>query len=112
MIDHMRHANEVVKEEVAKAALANGIDKTFAGFVVTPLGQTPMQAPDGRLSLVPAWLVMVTLRVELIGQPPVVAMAILPGMLPDDEALRQTASAALGQAVSERDSRMRGDATG
>jgi hypothetical protein len=109
MIDHFTHVLSVVKEELAKVSLANGVDKSLVGFVVSALGPTPIQTPGGAAMINGAWLVTVTLRTELIGQPPIPAPVIIPGPMPDDADFRGAVGMAVKACVEARDKLMRGE---
>ena len=102
MIDQVSRITNVVKDELAKAAVTSGIDKSFVGFVVGPTGPVPIQTPMGN-AMVPSWVVTVTLRTELLGMPPIPSPVLVPGPLPQDEDFRGATRQALKAAAEERD---------
>ena len=102
MIDQVQRITNVVKDELAKAAVTNGIDRSLLGFVVWPTGPVPVQTPMGT-AVVPSWVVTVTLRTELLGMPPIPSPVLVPGPLPQDEDFRGATRQALQAAAAERD---------
>lgn len=103
MIDHQTRVIAIVKQVVSESALSNGIDKTRAGYIVSPTGPVPMQGADGSAVLVPCWIITVTLRTELIGVPPIQVPITIPGALPADDEFRGATRQAFEAAVQERD---------
>lgn len=114
MIDQQQRLSGVVKDELAKAAASLGVDKSQVGYFVSP-SFAPMQQPDGQVGLMFSWVVTVTLRIPLLGYPPVgfpVVIPTPPGTLPADDAFRGAAKMGLESANGIYRQVLDGDASG
>ena len=90
MIDQQQRLSGVVKDEISKLAPTLGVDKSQVGFAVNPTF-APVAQPGGQTGLYYAWVVTITLRVPLLGYPPVLMPVIVPsplGTLPSDNDFR------------------------
>lgn len=84
MINHATRIDGLVKAHLKTVAL--GAD---TGYAVAQ-GFAPQLNEAGQVvGFVPAWLVTVTLRNTLLGQPDFVRLTPVPGMLPSDDMFRQ-----------------------
>ena len=94
MINHTQHYESVVKDELAKACQANGIDKSEVGFLVGGFGaiEVVFNSDTGEAAPMPVWAVTVSLRHLLLGQPPKGGRLQVPGILPTDNDFRVVTS--------------------
>ncbi len=77
MINHQQNFEAAVKDELHKVARANGVDPAFIGFAVSSTFG-PVQTGQNQQQLMPGWLLVVTLRAELVGMPPVAVPTMIP----------------------------------
>ena len=110
MINHLTNFESAVKDELAKAAAAKGIDKSFVGYTIT-LAFGPVQTAAGQM-LMPTWILAVSVRTELLGMAPVVVPIMVPNPvnidagtahLPTDADFRGAARQAFDVAMEGRD---------
>jgi hypothetical protein len=110
MINHVVNFENAIKDELAKAAVSHGVDKSFIGYALT-FGFAPVQTAAGQM-LMPSWTLMVSLRTELLGVAPVVVPIMVPlqispeagtSHLPSESDFRGAARQALDVAVEGRD---------
>lgn len=114
MIDQHQRLSGVVKDELAKAAAALGVDKSQVGYFVGP-SFAPMQQPDGQVGLMFSWVVTVTLRIPLLGYPAISFPVVIPTpplALPNDDAFRGAAKMGLENANNAYREILDGDASG
>ena len=77
MINHTDNFEAVVKDELHKAARAHGIDPSMVGHALSSTFG-PIQVGPNQQTLAPCWLLVLSLRVELVGTPPVVVPMTIP----------------------------------
>lgn len=113
MINHQTNFESAVKDELAKAAAAHGVDKSFVGYALS-FSFGPVQTAGGQM-LMPTWILAVSLRTELLGMQPVVVPIMVPNPisaeagtahLPSDADFRGAARQALDVAMQGRDALM------
>lgn len=102
MVDQVQRLTEIVRDEIKKVALRDDV-----GFAISQ-GFAPVPQPGGGMGLGPCWLVTVTLRNPLLGNPDIAQCAPIPGVMPPEQAFRVTVSALLDGCRSDRDALMRG----
>lgn len=92
MIDHYAHIVSVVKDELAKACTARGIDKKDAGFVIGGFGNLGFLFTKDGVIPEAHWSVGISLRSLLLGPNRRVPAASLqvPGVVPLDDSFRAT----------------------
>lgn len=114
MINHADHYLAVVKDELAKVARASGTDISFVGVAVSSTFG-PVQVQPGQQALMPAWLLVISLRVELIGVAPIAVPTIIPYQvdsaagvvhLPDEDDFRGATRQAFSVAIDARNQLM------
>jgi hypothetical protein len=116
MINHQQTYEAAVKDELHKVARANGIDTSMVGYAVSSTFG-PVQVAPGQQALMPGWLVMITLRVELVGVAPLAVPTIIPYELaqagtihiPDDSDFRGATQQAFSVALDARDALLHPD---
>lgn len=110
MINHQTNFESVIKDELAKAAVSQGVDKSFVGYTLT-FSFGPVQTSAGQM-LMPTWILAVSLRTELLGVAPVVVPIMIPNPispeagtshLPSETDFRGAARQALDVAMQGRD---------
>lgn len=117
MINHQTNFETAVKDELAKAAVAQGVDKSFVGYTLA-FSFGPVQTAAGQM-LMPTWILAVSLRTELLGVAPVVVPIMVPNPiddigaahLPTDTDFRGAARQALDVAMQHRDALMHPERT-
>ncbi len=111
MINHADHYVSVIKDELAKAARANGIDTSLIGYALSSTFG-PVEVAPGQQALMPGWLLVVSLRVELVGVAPVSVPMVVPYQIdtakqivhmPGEDDFRGAARQAFGVALQARD---------
>jgi hypothetical protein len=89
MIDHAKHIESVVKDELAKACAKLGIDKSEVGYAIGGFGGLMPVMSDGGPSIEAAWTLLLSLKnSRLLGQGPEGASVPIPGVLPPDDGFR------------------------
>ena len=88
MIDIHAHVEGLVRDQLTKACRATGIDDSVAGYAVGGHGQLMAMANGESIGFAAGWLVTVSLRSRLLGQPPVAASVPVPGVMPSDDDFR------------------------
>ena len=114
MIDQQQRITTLVKDELAKQAVALGLDKSQVGYAVSPTF-APVAGPDGQPGLFYCWVVTITLRVPLVGYPPMLVPVIVPaplGTLPKDDDFRGATVMGLQQINNGYREILNGDASG
>lgn len=118
MINHQLNFEAAVKDELSKAAVSQGIDKSFVGYILA-FSFGPVQTAVGQM-LMPTWILAVSLRTELLGVAPIVVPIMVPNPvnpeagtahLPSDTDFRGAARQALDVAVQGRDALMHPERT-
>lgn len=110
MIDHASHIESVVKDELAKACVKFGLDKSEVGYAISGMGGMGLlPVGPGQVVPQPLWTVMLSVRSKLLGQPPVADSVGIPGILPPDEAFRGMTTSLLSQLADKRDKEFRGE---
>jgi hypothetical protein len=118
MINHQTNFESAVKDELAKAAVSQGVDKSFVGYTLA-FSFGPVQTAAGQM-LMPTWILAVSLRTELLGVAPIVVPIMVPNPinpeagtahLPTDTDFRGAARQALEVAVQGRDALMHPERT-
>jgi hypothetical protein len=113
MINHQTNYEAAIKDELSKAATSHGIDKSFVGYTLA-FSFGPVQTAGGQM-LMPTWILMVSLRTELLGVSPIIVPIMVPNPvdpaagtahLPADSDFRGAARQALDVAMQGRDALM------
>jgi hypothetical protein len=113
MLNHKQNFEAAVKDELHKAARANGVDPAMVGFDVSS-SFGPVQVSETQQMMAPVWLLVVTLRVELVGTPPVAIPTMIPYLmtqagtlhLPSESDFRGATRQALDVALQAREQLM------
>jgi hypothetical protein len=116
MINHQQYFESAVKDELAKLTVSKGIDKSFVGYALS-FSFGPVQTQQGQ-ALMPLWLLVVSLRAELVGTNPVMVPVMVPGQtdqatgimhMPPEADFRGAARQAIDVAIQARDALMHPD---
>ena len=110
MIDHARHIENVVKDALVTTCAKLGIDKSEVGYAVGGHGGMGLlPVGPGQITPSPLWVVMLSLRSKLLGQPPVADSVGVPGILPPDIAFRGLVEELLKALSDKRDAEFQGN---
>jgi|SRR6266853_1747927 len=116
MIDHASRIEHVVKDELSKACIANGIDKNEAGYAIGGFGAVAMVPVEqqGQKGFIPAavWTVLISLRSLSLSYPtvgPSAASIPVMGVLPSDDDFRRTVRELLPQVDTVRQKELYGN---
>lgn len=104
----LQHVEGVVRDQLAKACVAQAIDKSETGYAVGGLGQLTIIGTNQGQTILPAWTVLLTLRHTLLGQEPVAESYPVPGVLPSDADFRTVVDHLLAMLVATRDAEFSG----
>jgi len=116
MIDHESRIRHVVRDELAKSCVINGIDKNEAGYAIGGFGAVHMVpvVQQGQKGFIPAsvWTVTISLRSLSLGYPPMnptaASMPVM-GVLPSDDDFRRVVRELLPQVEMARQKELRGE---
>lgn len=98
-VDHNQRLTGVVKAALKEAALG----ATDYGYAVNgPLFAPVVDQAGNPVGLNPSWLVLITLRAGLGGEQ-ITAPGLIPGVLPSDQAFKETAQKCLENARQQRE---------
>jgi len=108
----LQHVEGVVRDQLAKACVVQGLDKSEVGYAVGGLGQLTIVGTQQGQMVLPAWTLLLTLRHTLLGQEDVAESYPVPGVLPSDADFRTVVDRALAEVVSTRSAEFSGKPNG
>lgn len=115
MNDITRQVENLVKDALARACQAQGIDKSEVGWgvggggVVAPqMVRDPNTGESGIVGFAPCWVVMVSVRHRLIGSEPVCGSLPIYDVLPTKGQIDPVVAKILGDVVQIREQQFQG----
>lgn len=99
-----QHVEQVVRDELAKQATLNGVDKNEFGYAIGGFGgMNVVIGKDGQTGLTPSWTVVVSVRHKLIGYKDKAGGMPVPGVVPADEDFRTVTANLVASVLQARE---------
>lgn len=115
MIDIAKHVENMVRDHLAQACRAQGVDKSEVGYAVGGGGaicpqvvRNPDTGESGIVGFAPTWQITVSIRSKLIGQEPIAGSIPIHDVLPTQAQIEPLITRLLSEVVQIREQQFSG----